>query len=100
MTWIPLHVHSHWSLLDGVPSIPELIDFAQVAGLPALTDSLLDAVHTSALRQPYVSSRLVLTRHKRTTLFQTQRRCDGPFKLHLRVPCATIPFTMKKASRL
>ncbi|HDP88372.1 MAG TPA: DNA polymerase III subunit alpha [Thioalkalivibrio sp.] len=41
MTWIPLHLHSHWSLLDGVPSIPELLDFARESGLPAL--ALTDA---------------------------------------------------------
>ena len=41
MRVIPLHVHSHWSLLDGVPSIKELVTFATSAGLPALalTDS-------------------------------------------------------------
>ena len=41
MRVIPLHVHSQWSLLDGVPSIRELVGFAQAAGLPALalTDS-------------------------------------------------------------
>jgi DNA polymerase-3 subunit alpha len=48
VTWIPLHVHSHWSLLDGVPSVPELVDFAKTAGLPALaltdTNALYGAV--------------------------------------------------------
>ena len=41
MPVIPLHLHSHWSLLDGVPSIREIVTFAQAAGLPALalTDS-------------------------------------------------------------
>lgn len=41
MRVIPLHLHSHWSLLDGVPSIPEIVTFAQAANLPALalTDS-------------------------------------------------------------
>lgn len=41
MRIVPLHLHSHWSLLDGVPSIPEIIAFAQAAQLPALalTDS-------------------------------------------------------------
>src|SRR3990172_2739402 len=41
MSVIPLHLHSHWSLLDGVPSIGELVGFAQSAGLPslALTDT-------------------------------------------------------------
>ncbi|HZY42020.1 MAG TPA: PHP domain-containing protein, partial [Anaerolineae bacterium] len=33
---IPLRIHSHWSLLDGVPSITELIAHAQTLGLPAL----------------------------------------------------------------
>lgn len=41
MRIVPLHVHSQWSLLDGVPTVPELADFAQAADLPAiaLTDS-------------------------------------------------------------
>ena len=41
MRIIPLHVHSHWSLLDGVPSIHEIVDLACAADLPAiaLTDS-------------------------------------------------------------
>ena len=33
---IPLRVHSHWSLLDGVPSIGELVAHAQALNLPAL----------------------------------------------------------------
>ena len=38
---IPLHLHSYWSLLDGVASVPEIVSFAQSANLPAiaLTDS-------------------------------------------------------------
>ncbi|HET7090534.1 MAG TPA: PHP domain-containing protein, partial [Anaerolineae bacterium] len=38
---IPLHLHSHWSLLDGVPSVRESVDFVQALGLPAfaLTDT-------------------------------------------------------------
>jgi len=41
MPIIPLHLHSHWSLLDGVASIPDLVSFAHSANLPALalTDS-------------------------------------------------------------
>ena len=41
MPIIPLHLHSQWSLLDGVPSIREIVNFAQTLGLPALalTDS-------------------------------------------------------------
>jgi len=41
MSIIPLHLHSHWSLLDGVPTVREIVDFAQTLGLPALalTDS-------------------------------------------------------------
>jgi DNA polymerase-3 subunit alpha len=31
-----LHVHSHYSLLDGLPKIDELLDFAQKLGLEAL----------------------------------------------------------------
>lgn len=38
---IPLRIHSFWSLLDGVPSVREIVDFAQTSGLPAvaLTDT-------------------------------------------------------------
>jgi DNA-directed DNA polymerase III PolC len=38
---IPLHVHSHWSLLDGIPSVHEIVDFAESGHLPAiaLTDT-------------------------------------------------------------
>ncbi len=41
MPVIPLRVHSHWSLLEGVPSIAEIVDFARDTGLPAiaLTDT-------------------------------------------------------------
>ena len=41
MSIIPLHLHSHWSLLDGVASVAELVAFAQSVNLPALalTDS-------------------------------------------------------------
>ena len=41
VSFIPLHVHSHWSLIDGVPSIAELVAHAQTLELPALalTDS-------------------------------------------------------------
>ena len=36
MSYIPLRVQSHWSLLDGVPSVPELVAHAAALGLPAL----------------------------------------------------------------
>jgi DNA-directed DNA polymerase III PolC len=41
MSFVPLRVHSHWSLLDGVASIDQIVDHAQVLHLPAiaLTDS-------------------------------------------------------------
>lgn len=41
MAIIPLHLHSHWSLLDGVTSVSEIVAFAQSVNLPsiALTDS-------------------------------------------------------------
>jgi DNA-directed DNA polymerase III PolC len=41
MSIIPLRVHSHWSLLAGVPSLEELVAHAQQLHLPALalTDS-------------------------------------------------------------
>ncbi len=41
MVFVPLRVHSHWSLLDGVASIDQIVDHAQALHLPALalTDS-------------------------------------------------------------
>jgi DNA polymerase-3 subunit alpha len=41
MRIIPLHVHSHWSLLDGGPSVHEIVACAQAADLPAI--ALTDA---------------------------------------------------------
>ena len=41
MPVIPLRVHSHWSLLAGVPSIAEIVTHAQELRLPAL--ALADA---------------------------------------------------------
>jgi DNA polymerase III alpha subunit len=41
MPIIPLRVHSHWSLLDGVPSIAEIVDHARQLNLPAI--ALTDA---------------------------------------------------------
>ncbi|MFC1597985.1 DNA polymerase III subunit alpha [Patescibacteria group bacterium] len=40
MSFVHLHVHSHYSLLDGVPKIPELIAAVKKRGMPAvaLTD--------------------------------------------------------------
>jgi DNA polymerase-3 subunit alpha len=49
---IPLHVHSHWSLLDGVASVEALVAAAAEAGLPALAltdrDALYGAVEFAA----------------------------------------------------
>ena len=41
MSIIPLRLHSHWSLLDGVPSIQAIVDHAHAVGLQAiaLTDT-------------------------------------------------------------
>lgn len=41
MPFIPLHLHSHWSLLDGVASISDIVSFAQANHLSAiaLTDT-------------------------------------------------------------
>jgi DNA polymerase-3 subunit alpha len=41
MSVIPLHVHSHWSLLDGISSVQEIVDLAESRHLPAiaLTDT-------------------------------------------------------------
>jgi DNA polymerase III alpha subunit len=36
MSLVPLHLHSHWSLLDGVPSVGEIVEFAQASRLSAL----------------------------------------------------------------
>ena len=40
MTFIHLHVHSEYSLLDGLPRVAELVDYAKKLGMPAvaLTD--------------------------------------------------------------
>ncbi len=41
MSFVPLRVHSHWSLLDGVASIDQIVNYAQALHLPAiaLTDT-------------------------------------------------------------
>ena len=66
---VPLHVHSQWSLLDGVPSIPELVDFARSTDLPALaltdTHALYGAVEFAARCrdvgvQPIIGAELTL----------------------------------------
>lgn len=36
MNFIHLHTHSHYSLLDGLPKIPELVKHAKKLGMPAL----------------------------------------------------------------
>ena len=36
MNFVHLHVHSHYSLLDGLPKIPELVKRAKDLGQPAL----------------------------------------------------------------
>ena len=45
---IPLHIHSYWSLLDGVPSVREIVDFAQSAGLPAIALTDTNALYGAA----------------------------------------------------
>ena len=45
MPVIPLHLHSHWSLLDGVASVPEIVLFAQSANLPAIALIDSNALH-------------------------------------------------------
>ncbi len=70
MPVIPLHLHSHWSLLDGVPSIRGIVTFAQTANLPALaltdTNALYGAMEfVSECRQvgiaPIIGAELNLT---------------------------------------
>ena len=34
--YVPLHLHTEYSLLDGAIRIKELIDFAKEAGMPAV----------------------------------------------------------------
>ena len=67
---IPLHLHSHWSLLVGVPSVGEIVEFAQASGLPALaltdTNALYGAMEfVSACRKagiaPIIGAELTLT---------------------------------------
>ena len=45
MPIIPLRVHSHWSLLAGVPSIEEIVTQAQRLNLPALALTDINALH-------------------------------------------------------
>src|SRR5512139_2181993 len=45
MPIIPLRVHSHWSLLAGVPSIEEIVTHAQHAQLPALALADVNALY-------------------------------------------------------
>ena len=45
MPVIPLRVHSHWSLLAGVPSIAEIVAHAQDAQLPALALADVNALY-------------------------------------------------------
>ncbi len=45
MPVIPLRVHSHWSLLAGVPSIEEIVAHAQEAQLPALALTDVNALY-------------------------------------------------------
>ena len=70
MPVIPLHIHSHWSLLDDVPSVHEMVDLAQASHLPALaltdTNALYGAMEfVSACRQagiaPILGAELTLT---------------------------------------
>ena len=70
MRMIPLHLHSHWSLLHGVPSVGEIIEFAQASGLPAIaltdTNAMYGAMEfVSACRKagiaPILGAELTLT---------------------------------------
>src|SRR5512135_114704 len=45
MPVIPLRVHSHWSLLAGVPSIEEIVTYAQQLHLPALALTDVNALY-------------------------------------------------------
>ena len=45
MPIIPLRVHSHWSLLAGVPSIEEIVTHAQQLHLPALALTDVNALY-------------------------------------------------------
>ena len=45
MSIIPLRVHSHWSLLAGVPSIEEIVTHAQQRQLPALALTDVNALY-------------------------------------------------------
>src|SRR5512136_1320976 len=70
MSVIPLHVHSHWSLLDGIPSVQEIVDLAESRHLPAIaltdTNALYGAMEfISACRKagiaPIIGAELTLT---------------------------------------
>jgi DNA polymerase III alpha subunit len=45
MPFVPLRVHSHWSLLAGVPSIEEIMTHAQQSQLPALALTDVNALY-------------------------------------------------------
>lgn len=77
MRIIPLHVHSCWSLLDGVASVDELVQAAQAQGLPALaltdTNALYGAVEFAARCRaagirPLVGTELSLARGRQVVL--------------------------------
>ncbi len=66
---IPLHLHSHWSLLDGVPSIQQLVDWVCAHDLPAIaltdTNALYGAIEfiaccRAANLQPIIGVELTL----------------------------------------
>ena len=45
MSIIPLRVHSHWSLLAGVPSVEDLVTHTHRLDLPALALADTNALH-------------------------------------------------------
>jgi len=70
MPIILLHLHSHWSLLDGVPSVGELVGFAKTHNLSALaltyTNALYGAVEFAtecrdADTRPIIGAELTIT---------------------------------------
>jgi DNA-directed DNA polymerase III PolC len=77
MPVIPLRVHSHWSLLDGVPSIAEIVDQARQLNLPAIaltdTNALYGALefvrrcHEAGL-QPIIGVDFTLNAHRSVRL--------------------------------
>jgi DNA polymerase III subunit alpha len=95
---IPLHVHSHWSLLDGIPSVQEIVDLAESRHLPAIaltdTNALYGAMEfivgcRKADIAPIIGAELTLTGgHSIVLLAQNLQGYSGLCQLITRLQAA------------